>query len=81
MARIVSELQRFQIPYNLIEVHELQSYLSTSLNGLAHGGDGSSLYRQSLVVEPRSTLSPSDTRFQSGFENGNSGGGLFNWKS
>ncbi|ORY81232.1 ras guanine nucleotide exchange factor domain-containing protein [Leucosporidium creatinivorum] len=53
MARIVGDLQRFQVAYNLLEVPEMQAYLGRALEGLAHGGDASSLYRQSLLVEPR----------------------------
>ena len=43
MARIVGDLQRFQVAYNLLEVPEIQSYLARALEGLAHGGDASSL--------------------------------------
>ncbi|KAM0790332.1 hypothetical protein ACM66B_003217 [Microbotryomycetes sp. NB124-2] len=53
MARIVGDLKRFQQPYNLAEVVELQQFLKTALDGLTHGGDAQSLYRQSLLVEPR----------------------------
>jgi son of sevenless-like protein len=76
MSKIVSELQRFQVPYNLLEVPELQSYLRSSLDGLEHGADVGSLYRQSLVVEPRSTfeVTPANS-FRGAFAD------PFNWKS
>ncbi|GAA5903365.1 hypothetical protein JCM8208_001899 [Rhodotorula glutinis] len=53
MARIVGELQRFQSPYSLVEVPELQAYLSQELEGLKRGQDAQSLYCQSLMIEPR----------------------------
>ncbi|KPV73424.1 uncharacterized protein RHOBADRAFT_29150 [Rhodotorula graminis WP1] len=53
MARIVGELQRFQSPYSLVEVPEMQAYLSQELEGLKRGQDAQSLYRQSLMIEPR----------------------------
>lgn len=74
MSKIVSELQRFQVPYNLLEVLELQSYLRLSLDGLEHGADVGSLYRQSLVVEPRSTFEP-EKSLRGAFAD------PFNWKS
>lgn len=43
MARIIGDLQRFQVAYNLLEVPELQTYLTRCLEGLAHGGDATSL--------------------------------------
>lgn len=43
MARIIGDLQRFQVAYNLLEVPEIQTYLSRCLEGLAHGGDATSL--------------------------------------
>ncbi|GAA6008229.1 hypothetical protein JCM10207_000046 [Rhodosporidiobolus poonsookiae] len=53
MARIVGELQRFQVPYQLVEVPEIQGYLAQQLDGLKNGQDAQSLYRQSLFLEPR----------------------------
>lgn len=75
MAKIVSELQRFQVPYNLLEIPEMQEYLRLALDGLAHGGDIGSLYRQSLVVEPRSTFDTPQNSFRGAFAD------PFNWKS
>ncbi|CED84085.1 Ras1 guanine nucleotide exchange factor [Phaffia rhodozyma] len=56
--RIVSGVQKFQVPYTLVEVPEIQTFLvkvlaekgSVSLNGL---------YRKSLRLEPRSSQSDS----------------------
>ncbi|GAA5901231.1 guanine nucleotide exchange factor [Sporobolomyces salmoneus] len=81
MSRIIGDLQRFQVPYTLVEVPELQSLLSTMLEGpLKHGQDAQSLYRQSLMIEPRSnaasTKSGSTTT-----EGGGRSKDVFNWRS
>ncbi|BGP51674.1 Ras guanine nucleotide exchange factor bud5 [Rhodotorula kratochvilovae] len=61
MARIVGELQRFQAPYALVGVPELQAYLSQELEGLKRGQDAQTLYRQSLMIEPRMGSGPSSS--------------------
>ncbi|BGP20078.1 hypothetical protein JCM10213_002672 [Rhodosporidiobolus nylandii] len=61
MARIISELQRFQVPYQLVEVPEIQGYLAHQLEGLKNGQDAQSLYRQSLLIEPRQPSAPSSS--------------------
>ncbi|GAA6025516.1 hypothetical protein JCM11491_004143 [Sporobolomyces phaffii] len=83
MSRIIGDLQRFQVPYTLVEVPEIQSLLATLLEGpLRHGQDAQSLYRQSLMIEPRSkapstkSASTTDGRSKSG-----GGGDVFNWRS
>ncbi|GAA5919284.1 hypothetical protein JCM1841_006540 [Sporobolomyces salmonicolor] len=79
MARIVSDLQRFQVPYTLIEVPELQGLLASVLEGpLKSGQDAQSLYRQSLLIEPRSQA-PS---FAGGSVDARShrGHDVFNWR-
>lgn len=44
MSRIIGDLQRFQVPYTLVEVPELQTLLSNMLEGpLKHGQDAQSL--------------------------------------
>lgn len=43
MARVVGELQRFQAPFALTEVPELQSYLVYELDSLKIGHDAQSL--------------------------------------
>lgn len=43
MARVVGELQRFQSPYALVEVPELQAYLAQELDTLKIGQDAQSL--------------------------------------
>ena len=50
MARIVGELQRFQAPYALVEVPELQAYLSQELEGLKRGQDAQTLCALPLLL-------------------------------
>jgi hypothetical protein len=54
-ARIISELQRFQIPYRLTEVPELQAWMQNELVRVRSNGEltAQTFYRRSLVVEPR----------------------------
>ncbi|KIJ54556.1 hypothetical protein M422DRAFT_24504 [Sphaerobolus stellatus SS14] len=55
MARIVQDMQRFQVGYGLKEIGEVQGYLLGVLEGVGvrNGGDLGDLYRRSLLVEPR----------------------------
>ncbi|TKY86674.1 hypothetical protein EX895_004314 [Sporisorium graminicola] len=56
ISRIVGEVQRFQVPYNLVEVPEMQKFLKSALDDVqgAQGGRGADdLYRRSLLLEPR----------------------------
>lgn len=54
-AKIISELQRFQIPYRLTEVPELQTWMQDQLVRVRSAGDKSfqNYYRRSLILEPR----------------------------
>ena len=60
-ARIISELQRFQVPYQLQEVPELQAWIQDQLVRVraddAGKGAASAQYRRSLLLEPRITTS------------------------
>ncbi|KAF8229694.1 ras GEF [Tricholoma matsutake] len=58
LARIVQDMQRFQVPYNLKAIPEVQEYLNVALENSRHHGDLQDLYRRSLLVEPRQ---PADT--------------------
>ncbi|KAL4937068.1 hypothetical protein BDV06DRAFT_80604 [Aspergillus oleicola] len=62
-ARIISELQRFQIPYRLTEVPELQAWMQSELVRVRSNGEKSlqTFYRRSLVLEPRETPTPRAT--------------------
>ncbi|KAJ3052714.1 hypothetical protein HK097_005806 [Rhizophlyctis rosea] len=56
ICRIIQEVQRFQIPYNLAEVHDLQDWLRNMIDGGPGGNgpvDAQELYRISLSLEPR----------------------------
>ena len=54
-AKIISELQRFQIPYRLTEVPELQTWMQDQLVRVRSAGEKSfqNYYRRSLFLEPR----------------------------
>ncbi|KAJ5474668.1 Guanine-nucleotide dissociation stimulator CDC25 [Penicillium sp. IBT 31633x] len=54
-ARIISELQRFQIPYRLTEVPELQAWMQNEFVRVRSNGEttAQNFYRRSLVLEPR----------------------------
>jgi hypothetical protein len=56
MSKIVGDLQRFQIPYSLVELPDIQNYLNNALEALQHGGDVSSLYVLSYCTSPRQQL-------------------------
>lgn len=54
-AKIISELQRFQIPYRLTEVPELQTWMQDQLVRVRSSGQSNVqlYYRRSLLLEPR----------------------------
>ncbi|THH27575.1 hypothetical protein EUX98_g6616 [Antrodiella citrinella] len=58
LARIVQDMQRFQVPYTLKEIPEVQDYLKDAFEQSKHRGDLQDLYRRSLLVEPKR---PADT--------------------
>lgn len=49
-SRIIVELQRFQIPYSLLPVSEIQDYLARQLEATDTTAD---MYQRSLMIEPR----------------------------
>lgn len=54
-AKIIGDLQRFQVPYALTEVPELQDLIQAQIEDV-HASDDSNLqnhYRRSLLLEPR----------------------------
>ncbi|KAF7365075.1 hypothetical protein MVEN_00378700 [Mycena venus] len=53
LARIVQDMQRFQVPYQLRAIPEVQLYLNGAFENSKHHGDLQDLYRRSLLVEPR----------------------------
>lgn len=70
LARIVQDMQRFQVPYNLKAIPEVQEYLNDAFEKCRHHGDFEDLYRRSLLVEPRQ---PADATPASDVRQ------LFNW--
>lgn len=56
-AKIIGELQRFQIPYRLTEVPEMQEWMSSQIGRVreADKGNPQTYYRKSLLLEPRET--------------------------
>ncbi|EPQ54463.1 ras GEF [Gloeophyllum trabeum ATCC 11539] len=56
--RIVQDMVRFQVPYNLKDIPEAQEYLHAAFERSKSTGDLQDLYRRSLLVEPRQ---PADT--------------------
>ncbi|KAF4438295.1 hypothetical protein F53441_12838 [Fusarium austroafricanum] len=59
-AKIIGELQRFQIPYRLTEVPDMQDWMTSQINHLRDGEEGNvqvTYYRKSLLLEPRETAS------------------------
>jgi hypothetical protein len=54
-ARIISELQRFQIPYRIAEIPEMQSWIDVQIERIhnSKAADVQHLYRRSLLLEPR----------------------------
>ncbi|KAL0069855.1 Ras guanine nucleotide exchange factor bud5 [Marasmius tenuissimus] len=53
LARIVQDMQRFQVPYNLKVIDEVQEYLQFVFKESKKKGDLQDLYRRSLMVEPK----------------------------
>ncbi|CAK7264672.1 Ras guanine nucleotide exchange factor bud5 [Sporothrix epigloea] len=63
MAKIIGELQRFQIPYRLTEVADIQDWIAsqiTRVRELETPGNNMqvSYYRKSLLLEPRENQTP-----------------------
>ncbi|GKU02366.1 hypothetical protein FLAG1_01552 [Fusarium langsethiae] len=61
-AKIIGELQRFQIPYRLTEVPDMQDWMSSQISHLHNNEEGNGnvqvkYYRKSLLLEPRETAS------------------------
>lgn len=73
-AKIISELQRFQIPYRLTEVRDLQDWLQTETDRVRDADPSNNVqvtyYRKSLMLEPRDNAvakTPIDANGQSMF--------------
>jgi hypothetical protein len=85
-AKIIGELQRFQIPYRLLEVPEMQDWITAQISRVRDGDQGNvqvTYYRKSLLLEPRENAARREaeppTPVTSG--TGTSRGDLFGWMS
>lgn len=58
MARIVGHVQKFQVPYKLTPIPELQSWMDMNLQRMREGSSAmvGNLHRRSLVVEPKDVM-------------------------
>lgn len=57
-AKIIGELQRFQIPYRLTELPDMQEWMTAQIKRVKEDDKGNvqvSYYRKSLLLEPRET--------------------------
>ncbi|KAI0389391.1 RasGEF domain-containing protein [Xylariaceae sp. FL0594] len=57
-AKIISDLQRFQLPYRLAEIPEMQEWIEAQIARMKELDQGNvqvSYYRKSLLLEPRET--------------------------
>lgn len=70
-AKIISELQRFQIPYRFTEIPELQTWMQDQLVRVRTSDESSmqNHYRRSLILEPRDQVQckPSPMESQASF--------------
>ncbi|TVY47765.1 Ras guanine nucleotide exchange factor A [Lachnellula occidentalis] len=60
-AKIIGELQRFQIPYRLAEVPEMQEWIQAQIVRVKSNSEHENpqqYYRKSLLLEPRENLPP-----------------------
>ncbi len=57
-AKIISELQRFQVPYRFVEVPELQTWMQDQLVRVRSSDQSNvqNYYRRSLLLEPREQI-------------------------
>jgi hypothetical protein len=57
-AKVIGELQRFQIPYRLTPVPELQEWIEVEVNRVRDSEEASlqEYYRRSLLLEPRESV-------------------------
>jgi len=79
ISAVILDLQRFQVPYTLLEVPEMQSLLKSVLANLSssNGIDSAQdLYQRSKALEPR----PSEATLSGRVRENKGGLDIFNWK-
>ncbi len=81
-AKIIGELQRFQIPYRLVELPEMQDWMASQIGRVRDGDQGNvqvSYYRKSLLLEPRETRRDCEPPTPVSSGTGATRGDLFGW--
>lgn len=81
-AKIIGELQRFQIPYRLVGLPEMQDWMSSQICRVRDGDQGNvqvSYYRKSLLLEPRETRRDCEPPTPVSGGTGATRGDLFGW--
>lgn len=77
-AKIIGELQRFQIPYRLTELPDLQDWLQAEMDRVREADTSNNVqvsnYRKSLLLEPRETSIPKTP------VDGPGGQSMFTWR-
>ncbi|KAH9447715.1 hypothetical protein H4Q26_007693 [Puccinia striiformis f. sp. tritici PST-130] len=59
MTKIMDEIQRFQVPFNFLEVSSITAYIRSSMSNLMSYQDSANeLYQRSLQIEPREHSHP-----------------------
>ncbi|GKT94394.1 ras guanine-nucleotide exchange factor [Colletotrichum tofieldiae] len=84
-AKIIGELQRFQIPYRLTEIPEMQEWMTAQIVRVRESDQGNnvqvSYYRKSLLLEPREMAARAPIEPQTSATGTQRGGDLFGWMS
>ncbi|KAF7550567.1 hypothetical protein G7046_g7975 [Stylonectria norvegica] len=83
-AKIIGELQRFQIPYRLTELPDMQEWMTAQIKRVGGSEPGNvqvSYYRKSLLLEPRETASRIPVESTSALGSVPTRNDLFGWMS
>ncbi|KAH8204525.1 hypothetical protein TruAng_001299 [Truncatella angustata] len=83
-AKIIGELQRFQIPFRLTEISDLQDWLQAQIVRVKEADSGNvqvSYYRKSLLLEPRETVARTPVEGPTATPNPGQKTDLFSWMS
>ncbi|KAJ0283506.1 hypothetical protein CBS470a_007322 [Colletotrichum nupharicola] len=84
-AKIIGELQRFQIPYRLNELPEMQDWMTAQIVRVRQSDQGQnvqvSYYRKSLLLEPREMAMRAPAEPQTSTTTTQRSGDLFGWMS
>ncbi|KAI8245075.1 hypothetical protein K4K55_003212 [Colletotrichum sp. SAR 10_96] len=84
-AKIIGELQRFQIPYRLNELPEMQDWMTAQIVRVRETDQGQnvqvSYYRKSLLLEPREMAMRAPAEPQTSTTTTQRSGDLFGWMS